>query len=256
MKKIFVSLLSVIAFVGLFVCVASAASSITLSPSNVSPKVGSTFKVMVSIDPHSVSNTTVKLELKYPADLLEATAFTFGTGQPGWVALAQPGYDSIDNTSGTLIKTAGYPNGFSTTVTFGTVTFKAKKTGNGTITIGNGSMALDSNSQNVLSQSSSSVTVSIPAQVSVTPTPKPITQVSPDKTQTPPVESVIPQEPTPAVEQPVAQTVSTQNSFVAAVGNVLMFGTGSILINLIILAIVAYAIYALIQRKRKNLGGM
>jgi len=61
------------------------------------------------------------------------------------------------------------------------------------------------------------------------------------------------------IEQPVAQT-ATQNPLAATIGGFLTLGTGSVwlgvIVGLIILAIIAYAIYALVQRKRKNLGNI
>jgi len=67
---------------------------------------------------------------------------------------------------------------------------------------------------------------------------------------------VAPEQPAEqSVEQPVAQT-ATQNPLAAAIGGFLTLGTDSvwlgILVGLIILAIIAYAVYLL--RKRKDLG--
>jgi len=218
-----------------------AATTVSFSPANVSVSQGKTFSVTVAIDPQGVSNYTAKIQLDYPADVLEIKSFTLGSN---WMALAQPGYDLIDNTNGVLIKTGGYPGGLSQTANFGTVSFYAKKVGSGTIKLGNGALALDANNQNVLS-GAPSVSVAVTAPVSAPATPQ---------TPTTPVETpATPQQP---VEQPITQPVVAQTSLAAAIGNVLSLGTGSgwvgTIVTIIILAIIVYVVYALIQRKRKG----
>ncbi|MDP3004534.1 MAG: hypothetical protein Q8N43_03500, partial [Candidatus Azambacteria bacterium] len=172
-------------------------------------------------------------------------SFNFGNS---WMALSQTGYDLIDNTNGTLIKTAGYPGGLSSSATFGIVSFYAKKAGSGTIKLGNGSLALDANNQNVLS-SSPSVSVAVTAPISVPAVPSaptaPTVPTAPSPAETPAVP-----------EQPIVQV--PQPSLLAAIGIVLTLGTNNvwvgILVGLIILAIIAYAIYLL--RKRKDSGNI
>ena len=150
---------------------ALADTSVSFTPVNVSVHQGQTFTITIGADPQGTKNYTVKTELRYPADLLEVKLFTFTNS---WMPIAQPGYDLIDNTNGTLIKTAGYPGGVSSTVTFGTVSFLAKKSGNGTITLNKNSFALDANNQHVLSGTPAvsfniTATASVPTQQS-TPT--------------------------------------------------------------------------------------
>jgi len=62
--------------------------------------------------------------------------------------------DLIDNAKGVLIKSAKYPDNVSSTAIFGIVSFTAKKTGSGVIKLGDNSIVLDSNNQNVLSETS------------------------------------------------------------------------------------------------------
>ena len=145
-----------------------AATDILFSPASITVKQGQTFILSASVNPQGVKNYTVKLELNYPADLLEVKSFTFGSK---WMPLSQPGYDSIDNTKGVLIKTAGYTGGLSSIASFGTISFLAKKTGSGTIVVGDDSLALDSTNKNVLSgtpQVSVTVTAPILATTSTT----------------------------------------------------------------------------------------
>ena len=101
------------------------ASTFSLYPTDVNVIAGQTFSVNVAFNPQGVKNYTVKLELKYPANLFEVQSFTFASN---WIPLSQAGYDLVDNAGGTLIKSAGYPAGVSSQTTFGTVTFRAKAT--------------------------------------------------------------------------------------------------------------------------------
>jgi len=222
---------------------ALAATTVSLSPVSVKAVSGKSFNVVIAVNPQGVSNYTEKIELDYPADLLQVKSFSLGSN---WMALSQTGYDLVDNANGTLIKTAGYPGGLSSSATFGTISFYAKKAGSGVIKLGTGSLALDANNQNVLS-GTPSVSVAITAPVSV-PAEKPAAE-TPAETEQPAKQPV---------EQPIAQT--PQPTLLAAIGGVLTLGTGSmwvgILVGLIILAALIYAIYALIQRKRKNSGNI
>jgi len=224
---------------------ALAATTVSLSPVNISVTSGKNFNVVIAVNPQGASNYTEKIELDYPADLLQVKSFSLGSN---WMALSQTGYDLIDNTNGKLIKTAGYPGGISSSATFGTISFYAKKAGSGTIKLGSGSLALDANNQNVLSGAPSiSVAITAPASVPAAPSaPAAGTPAAPEQ----PAEQPI--------EQPIAQ--APQPTLLAALGVVLTLGTGSmwvgILVGLIILAALIYAIYALIQRKRKNSGNI
>jgi len=226
---------------------AMAATTVSLSPISVNAVSGKSFNIVIAVNPQGINNYTEKIELTYPADILEVRSFNFGNN---WMALSQTGYDLIDNTNGILTKTAGYPGGFSSSAIFGTISFYAKKTGSGTIKLGNGSLALDANNQNVLS-GTPSVSVAVTAPVSVPAAPKAPT--APGPIETPTVSEQPAEQP---IEQPIAQV--PELSFLAAMGVVLTLGTGSvwlgILVGLIILAIVAYVIYALVQKKQKKFG--
>ncbi|MCX6811756.1 MAG: hypothetical protein NT039_03640 [Candidatus Berkelbacteria bacterium] len=224
-----------------------AATIVSFSPANVSISQGKTFNVTVAINPQGVSNYTAKIQLDYPADVLEIKSFTLGSN---WMALAQPGYDLIDNTNGVLIKTGGYPGGLSSSATFGTVSFYAKKAGSGVIKAGNGSLALDANNQNVFS-GTPEVAFTVTAVAPVAPSQPAVP--APAVTPTTPVAPT----PQPTAQQPVTPTVAP-TSLAAAIGGILTLGTGNvwvgILVGLVILAIVIYAIYVLVQKKRNNLG--
>jgi len=138
-----------LAIIGLGLCLASSvsAANISFSPSAVGVSKGQTFNVKVSVNPQNVKNYTVKMELTYPSDTLEVVSFTQGSG---WMTLSQAGYDKIDNSSGVIIKSAGYPGGLTTETVFGTVTFRAKKEGSAKIGLSANSLSLSANSVNLL----------------------------------------------------------------------------------------------------------
>jgi len=248
MKKILLTITLAIIGGAILVALVLAATSVSLLPTNVNVTSGKSFNVTISVNPQGVANYTEKIELTYPADVLEVRGFNFSGS---WMPLSQSGYDLIDNTNGVLLKSAGYPGGLSSSATFGTVSFYAKKTGSAVIKLGGGSLALDANNQNVISGAPEvSITVSAPASVPATPkTPTVETPATPEQ---PATEQPIVEEPT--TEQPITQ--APQPSLLAAISSVLMFGTGNvwlgILVGLIILAIIGYVIYVLIQRKKRN----
>ena len=254
---------------------ALAATSVSFAPVNVSARQGQTFTLTIGVNPQGVKNYTVKTELRYPADLLEVKSFTFANG---WMPLSQPGDDLTDNTNGVFIKTAGYPGGISSPITFGTVSFLAKKSGNGTIALNSNSFALDANNQNVLAGATVQTAVAIsapPAPVQTTPMapvskPKPVlspTAPTTPKTPTTPVSE--PKEETPIVqieqevpivqEQPTVPQPIASQSLLASVGSAVTLGTDNVIVGILvaiaILALIGYAIYVVIQRaRRKNLG--
>jgi len=231
---------------------ALAATNVSFTPVNVSVRQGQTFTLTIGVNPQGVKNYTAKTELHYPAALLEVKSFTFA---PSWMPLAQPGYDLTDNTNGVFIKTAGYPGGISSATTFGTVSFLAKKSGNGTIALNSNSFALDANNQNVIGSVTvqTAVVISAPATTPTTPkTPTTQTTPAPEPTE----EGAVLGEEAPVGQEPIT---ASQPTFLAAIGSAVTLGTDSVMVGLLvvvaILALAGYAIYSLIQRaRRKNLG--
>jgi|GEM_PF-7128661 len=125
-----------------------AASTISLTPENINVYERQSFDVMIAVISPKTDDYTVRVELNYPADLLEISSFNFVND---WIPLND---DLIDNAKGVLIKSAKYPDNVSSTAIFGIVSFTAKKTGSGVIKLGDNSIVLDSNNQNVLSETS------------------------------------------------------------------------------------------------------
>ncbi len=234
-----------------FITPALAATSVSFTPINVNIREGKNFAFIIGINPQGAKKYTAKTELRYPADLMEVKSFTFANN---WMALSQSDYDLTDNTNGILIKTAGYPGGVSSPIVFGTVSFLAKKSGNGTITLNNNSFVLDANNQNDLVNTLTQTAVIISALS--TPTPK--IQTTPTiPAPEPQEESIIQEQKTPITqeEQIVLQPIAPQ-SLLAQIGGFMAFGTDSnligVLITLIIVIFVGYIIYTLIEKTRRK----
>ena len=236
------------------------AATITLSPTTISVVKGQNVSIVISADPAGSKLYTVKSSISFPASLLEMTSFTQSAG---WVPLSMAGYDSVDNTNGAVVKTAGYPGGFSNATSFGTFVFRAKESGTATISVANTSFAYDAQSKNTISgvQGLSVVTVTAPvvASVPIKAAPKTLAVAAAPKKITPTPASAPIEGETPVVqEEPVVVQPVVSPSQLAAVGGAVTLNTNNIGIGIIvavILALVGYAISALIQRaRRKNLG--
>jgi len=285
MRKFLLAIL--IGIFGMTICAtpALAATNVSFSPVNIIANQGETFTLAIGINPQGIKNYTIKMEFHFPADLLEVKSFAFANSS--WMPLAQSGYDLIDNTNGVFIKTAGYPGGISSAANFGTVSFFAKKNGNGEISLNSNSFALDAINQNVLANAAVHTTIVLSALVEAPtlavlnpPVVPPVPAQQTDQIQTTPTlaipgsvteaetegeeegpEAEIIEEPKVAdtfsqpTEQPIPQQPA-QNLLLAAVGNILTFGTGSawlgILIGLIVLAGIIYGVDIFIRKKRKN----
>ncbi|MDO8557448.1 MAG: hypothetical protein Q7R98_03220 [Candidatus Jorgensenbacteria bacterium] len=252
MKKTTLTTLIGIAGTLLLVMQASAATTFSFSPANISVKEGQEVTLNIAIDPHGVKNYTVKTELNYPMDLLEAKSFSF---ESGWIAISRAGYDVMDNSNGLLIKTAGYPGGISGVAPFGSVSFIAKKSGNGTVSVGSNSLVLDATSKNALDSAQSQIAVVItPATVAPTSesSPVPAQQNAPEVAPAPtPTVGEAAQQTKPIVSQP-----ATSSTLLMAALGTLTFGTGKtwigILSGAVILLIIILAIYFFTRKPRDN----
>ncbi len=151
-------LIYALVFVGITAATFASAATFSMSPANISVTEGQNFSVNILVDSQNSASYTGKLEFKYSPALLEVKSFSFGDN---WMPISQPGYDLIDNAGGILIKTGGYPGGFNSKTLFGTITFRAKKVSDGIMQITTDSMALDSESKNIVSGLPISALVSI-----------------------------------------------------------------------------------------------
>lgn len=204
----------------LLVALPAYAATLALSPTTISVVKGQNVSIVISVDPAGSKLYTVKSSISFPASLLEMTSFTQSAG---WVPLSMPGYDSVDNTNGTVVKTAGYPGGFSNATTFGTLVFRAKESGTATISVANTSFAYDAQSKNTISgtQGSSVITVTAPVVAPVV-TPKIVTPKKPVQTTvtSAPANTVQTTEVAPAqvIEQVSSTSSQPQAAAVAAAG--------------------------------------
>lgn len=232
---------------------ASASTDILLSPATINVAKNRTFNVTVNVDPKGNKNGAITVQLKYPANLLEATNFSFGGN---WLEL--PGSNQIDNVNGVLVKTLGYKGGVTNNVVFGTVTFKAKNNGNGKISVGSDSLAYDANSQNVFSGLLQSVDVTIGAAAAATPaptlvgtvgtpTPTPkVAVVSGQKKGTNP--SVTPSPSSAILPESINQTATKQGSLFANISSILTLGTGNKLVGIVVALVVIALIYYIVKK--------
>ncbi len=249
MKKIlFISLFSIMGAVVLPLSVL-AATDFSFSPISIDVEPGDDFTVTISVEPEQAVYT-VKLELDFPAELLEVKSFAF---EQGWIPLSQNEYNLVDNENGLLIKTAGYPGGLASALEFGTISFSAKEAGEGAISISNNSFVLDSENQNILNEELVQLALKITAPVLVPeitpPAEEGIEEVIEEEVLE--EEVIILEEETSEEEEEAVilpkEEEEEKVSFLAAVGNIVSFGTGkawiAIVVAIIILAILAYLVY-------------
>jgi len=141
------------------------ASTFVVTPASGSYTSGNTVTLHVSVDPSGSTIYTAMLDAQFTPSKFEVISFTMNDSM---LAMKQTGYDSINNTTGTLVKTGGYTGGISSVTPFGTLVLKAKGSGAGNFTVNSTSKLLDANNANkqVGSQVASfTVVASIPVVV-------------------------------------------------------------------------------------------
>jgi hypothetical protein len=177
MKKFFLRV-GVVSF-GIFLFSAPSvtkAASIGLFSSSAQINAGDTFRITVMVNPLGSKVFTAKASVSYPADLVRVTSFTFNDA---WMPLSQPGFSEINNGTGSLIKTGGYPGGLSSSIALGTITFASVKEGSVSIKVNDNSVVLDMESANTLSEKGVATLTILPARAVVTivkKTEKPVTK--------------------------------------------------------------------------------
>ena len=234
----------------LFAASALAATSVSLFPATIETAPGQAFTVSISINPQGIPNFAEKIEMAYPAETFEATAFTLASN---WIALSQPGYDATDNVKGVLVKTAGYPSGFTASTPFGTVSFRAKKAGSGTIAIGSNSLAFEANRESAMTGNSVAVTVNAPTAAPAVVPAKAPTTVTPQGAPAP--KAVSPSKTGPTTDTAPEQAggevdTATQGAAVTTASETGEIPRKWIVIGLIVLALVGYGAYVLGTSRR------
>ncbi len=218
-----------------------AVTNATLSPTTISSTLSSTFNVSIALNPQGTANFADKVEITYPADTLEMVSFTWAST---WIPLTQSGYELVDNTNGIVIKTGGYPGGFSSIQNFGTLTFRVKKVGTGTIRIGNNSLAYESNRQTAITGNTTSVSVTSPTPSVTSPrSTTPVTSVTDIATSTDSITA------TTSTTTDFLFGTSTIDNDTAAVGNFFSTTSGKIILWIIaLLVLLGLVIYGFTRR--------
>lgn len=123
-------------------------TTMVLTPDNVRAAEGEEFTVTFLARPHAAHAYTAQIALAFPADVVELVSFTYGRG---WVPVVREELDVSDNAQGVLVKTAGYPAGFSEETHFGTARFRMKKAGEGLLVFRDDGFALNAAGGDTLS---------------------------------------------------------------------------------------------------------
>lgn len=166
MKKILITLCAVM----LALPSIGSAATFSFTPSTGTFAPGQTFTVSVYVNPVSGEEiTTAKLAASFNPATVEVVSFAQSAG---WLSLQQPlvgpADDLIDNTSGQLVKTGGYPAKVKAPTLFGTLTLKALADGVATLNVGSEALLLDStNTNRFTSATQTTYTVATPVIVPV-----------------------------------------------------------------------------------------
>jgi len=220
-----------------------AATTLLFAPTNIDIAEGEDFTVrVVANSTGGIKSYTIKLELEYPADLLEIKSFTIADN---WIQLNQPEYDLIDNINGLLIKTAGFPGGFSGLKVFGSISFSNKMAGKGIIKVRKGSFVLDAENQNIFSGPLAQLLVTAAVLLEKQIPPVPEEEIVPSEKEIPIVLPVPEEEIVPPshrffdilIESAVKKFRKVPSLFVLVIGGTLL------------LIILIYFIYRRIKKK-------
>jgi hypothetical protein len=105
------------------------------------PSIGQDVTLTLRINPDAVNPVyTVSARLSYDTDRLKFKSVSFGDDSA--VSLSKVPYYLTDTTEGIIVRTAGFPNGISSSANFVRYTFTAVKSGQATISV-LGGQALD-----------------------------------------------------------------------------------------------------------------
>lgn len=149
----------------------SHAATLTLFAGTVKVIAGESVSIAVGADAGDEKLVTVKAALSYPPELLEFVSFSFASEA---FALSQPGYDSAGE--GVLVKTAGFPGGFTGIRPFGTAVFRTRSAGTAAISASSDSLLLNTQGVNRLTETETlTLAIALPVSIPV-PEPTPLPQ--------------------------------------------------------------------------------
>lgn len=225
-KKFFT--VSLFIFLVILIPKISFANSISLKSSSKNIEPGKNFSLLIYVDSTTSQSFTTQANIDFPVDLVSVESFTYSSA---WLPVNQAGYDLIDNTTGKLIKTAGYPNGFNNEILLGTIVLKSKKAGTINITVNSNSYVLDMDSNNTLTSRGSfsinSVSPVIVPPVVKVETPKTVNTPKTPEVKKPTIKTNT-EEPVVLVEQPVSQNNIKR---VNVLNNLIIFFNGALSVN-------------------------
>lgn len=149
-KKILFGIMATFSF---FACfgLARAYSDVGFDSSKIEAKVGQEVSVNVYVDSlYGETNYTVKADISFSEEQLSVKDFTFAND---WISIVAPDYDLVDNVNGHLVKTAGFPGGWTGKKLLGVITFIPKTASFGKVTVGSGTFVLNADNIDTFSNS-------------------------------------------------------------------------------------------------------
>lgn len=239
--------LSVASVIALVFPLSAFAAAFSTSPATINVSRGNTFAVAISVDPAGVKSYTMRANVSFDPSSIQLVSFVFA---PKWIVLSQAGYDAEDNTSGVLIKTAGYPGGITSQVLLGTATFRAIASGKSSVSVTPSSLILDGQGKNQVSGAQGSAVVNVPVE-----TPK---QVTPITTVVEPTRNVTSVPPTKGIsETNTVKATTTATTSVAEIQLAAVGGSGTSfssvwawLLGILIIGVIGGGIWY--QKRRVN----
>lgn len=131
-------------------------ATLLLSPNTQTVKTGAEFTLTVQVNPNGESLDTVRVNISFPAALLEVKGFKLGTLFPN----ALPG-NSIDNSSGTVVQGAFSFDPVTKSGAFGTLTFRALSAGKATVAVTASSRAISDGEEKIDTNNLGQATITI-----------------------------------------------------------------------------------------------
>jgi hypothetical protein len=176
--------------------------------------VGETFKINFTASGKGVPNYTVQINASFNPDVVSFSRWQWNGGG-NLIPLKTSGYNVLDNTTGTIVQTTGYTEGFTGIVNLADATFVAKKEGVAVIHINPESFSYDETSTNtyVQGQNTYAYVQVLPAlkkqvkekpkETTVAPTVSP-SETAPTASSTTPSSTRIPTSSTPSATSPLS----------------------------------------------------
>lgn len=147
MKRLITGILICITIISISETVEAAVIPV-LNPDIVRTQENNSFSIDIYLNAQEGSRGyTARMALNFPHDIIDFTSFTLSNK---WVTFSQKGYDDTDNIKGIIVKTGGYPSGFTDRIKFGTVVFRAKEKGDRLLSIDPSSQVFDGSNANIL----------------------------------------------------------------------------------------------------------